>query len=151
MWLLQNSTPFEAERTWIRDAEGAEVWLVAIKATFEIDPGGRQILAETQEPVSRVPVFAGDPAETGLLEETDFVLRKARTDVVLSGHAYAPKGRPAQSVPVRMKVASIDKTLRVVGERFLIRRRHGSDARRPAAVREDGDRLRAELRRHRPQ
>lgn len=119
MWLLQNATPFEAERTWIRDAEGAEVWLVAIKATFEIDPEGRQFVAEVQEPISRVPLFAGDPAETGLVEETDFVLRKARTDVLLKGHAYAPEGRPAERVPVRIKVASIDKTLNVFGERSL--------------------------------
>ncbi len=31
MWALTNETPYSAERTWVRDEIGREVWLVAVK------------------------------------------------------------------------------------------------------------------------
>jgi hypothetical protein len=120
MWLLDNSTPFAAERTWIRDAAGEEIWLVAIKATFEIDPGGRQCVVDEQEPVSRVPKFIGDPAKTSLIEECDFFPKKLRTDVLLKGHAYARHGQPTDLAQVRMKVGNVDKILNVFGHRGLL-------------------------------
>ena len=96
MWLLYNETPFAAERTWTRDENGVEYWLVAIKAAFEILQDGRQVPLEEQVPVSRAPVFKGDPATTELLEESDFNFDKAKTDVLVAGHAYAPHRRPAE-------------------------------------------------------
>jgi hypothetical protein len=119
MWLLNNATPFAAERTWFRDSDGVEHWLIIIKATFEIDLEGYQNLANEQAPVTRVPVFGGDPASSALIEESDFVLKKTRTDVLLEGHAYAPNARPVEQVSVRMKVGDIDKILNIVGERAL--------------------------------
>ncbi len=38
--MLNNKTPFAAERSWVRDRNGAEVWLVAVKGTFNILPDG---------------------------------------------------------------------------------------------------------------
>jgi hypothetical protein len=119
MWLLFNDTPFAAERTWTRDEAGRECWLVAIKAAFEILPDGRQVLLEEQIPVTRVPVFAGDPAHTELLDESDFNLEKLRSDVLVAGHAYAPDQRPADQTVIRVKVADIDKSLRVTGDRMF--------------------------------
>ena len=40
MWQIDNRTPFAAERGWVRDRDGAEVWLVAVKCTFDILPDG---------------------------------------------------------------------------------------------------------------
>jgi hypothetical protein len=120
MWLLQNLTPFAAERTWMRDAAGEEMWLVAIKATFEIASDGHQVVVDEQQPVSRVPTFVGDPNKTSLIEECDFVPRKTRTDILLKGHAYAKNGRPADRVEVRMKVGKIDKRLVVFGDRLVV-------------------------------
>jgi len=121
MWLLTNETPFAAERTWTRDERGAEFWLVAVRACFEIDGDGRQRPAEEQTPVQRVPVFAGDPARSGLETEADFVLSKAGTDILVSGRAHAPEGRPERRLRVRLKVATIDKSVDVVGERRIYR------------------------------
>lgn len=119
MWLLNNETPFASERTWTRDERGAEFWLVAIRACFEIDPEGRQSPAAEQTEVQRAPVFAGDPQMTGLLTDSDFALHKDGTDILLDGRAYAPERRPATKTSVRLQVASIDKTLHVIGERRL--------------------------------
>jgi hypothetical protein len=119
MWTLRNTTPFAAEATWTRDERGAEFWLIAIRACFEIDPEGRQSPAAEQTPVQRAPAFAGDPLASGLLSDSDFALHKAGTDVLVEGHAHAPKGRVATHCSVRLRVHPIDKTLNIVGDRRL--------------------------------
>jgi hypothetical protein len=117
MWLLNNSTPFAAERTWVRDQDGAEIWLVAVKGTFIIQPDGKQVLDPKQEEVLRIPVFRGKPETSSLLYECDLLHTKSRTDVFVDGHAYGPKGKPVTCMDVRLKVANLDKRLRVYGDR----------------------------------
>jgi hypothetical protein len=120
MWLLFNDTPFAAERTWTRDEAGKEFWLVAVKAAFEILPDGRQVLLPEQIPVTRTPMFAGDPAQTELVEESDFNLAKSRTDVLVAGHAYPPDHQPGLETVVRVKLADVDKSIRVTGDREFV-------------------------------
>ena len=117
MWLLTNRTRFAAERTFLRDANGAEVLVVAIKATFALDPAGRLELMEQQQPIERVPRYRGDPQRSSLLCETDFVLCKAATDVLLLGSAHAAGGRPSIAVEVGMRVGPLAKTAIAIGDR----------------------------------
>jgi hypothetical protein len=118
MWQVWNHTPLDAQWSGIRDLDGAEVWLVAIKGTFTCGPDGRCQLATNQEPVARAPRFAGDPQSTDLLEESDFCLTKSATDVLVRGSAYAPRHRAAKSVDVSIAVEGhFEKTLRVTGPR----------------------------------
>jgi hypothetical protein len=118
MWALDNQTPFAAERGWVRDRTGAEVWIVAVKATLLIGPDGSKKLAPTPEPVSLAPKFRGDPAKSSLLYDTDLVPVKSATDILLHGHAYAPKGTAAKQVDVSMRVGAVRKALRVFGDRY---------------------------------
>lgn len=117
MWAIDNRTPYAAERTWTRDVEGRHQWVVVLKATFDI--GDRGALSQSDEqPLPRhEPVHRGDPASTSLLTEADLVPLRPGTDVIVSGQAHAPHGRPAKEVPVGLRIASIDKTLVVRGER----------------------------------
>ncbi|MCL4204032.1 MAG: DUF2169 domain-containing protein [Pirellulaceae bacterium] len=117
MWTLNNNTPFAAERCWVRDRDGAEVWLVAVKGTFAIKPNDALALAEEQPPVCLAPKFLGDPSASSLLYDSDLHHKKRRTDVILHGHAYAPQGKPATQLDVRLKVADLDKTVRLLGDR----------------------------------
>lgn len=119
MWLLTNETPFAAASAWTRDERGAEFWLVAVRAAFDIDPDGRQKPAVPQTDVARFPAFAEDPATTEMIEDGDFYLDKAHTDVLVIGHAYTERAEPAERTEVRLKVANIDKTVSVVGDRFI--------------------------------
>jgi hypothetical protein len=119
VWLLENETPFSAERTWTRDERGAEFWLVAIRAAFEIDADGRQRVAEKQTEVQRFPLYAGDPVREEMLSDADFARSKTGTDVLVAGHAYTRDGRPAARSQVRLKVADVDKITTVVGDRIL--------------------------------
>ena len=117
MWVLNDGTPFASERTWVRDRDGTEVWVVATRATFGIDLEGRQRLVEPQPAVSRVPRYKGRPGESSLLEESDLVSQKVATDVVVLGAAFAPGGEPVRETTVRLRVGRIDKSLRIYGER----------------------------------
>ena len=119
MWLLKNITPFAAENSWVRDEDGSEVLLVAVKATVLVGEDGKLAFDEEQEEVSYVPVFRGEPESSSLLYESDLVHKKVRTDVLVEGRAHAPGGKPATRVDVRLKLGKIDKTLRVHGDRVV--------------------------------
>jgi hypothetical protein len=118
MWELRNLTPYAADRCFTRDRHGAEVWLVAIKGTYEIRPDGSTSLAERQEPVHRVPQYTGEPGRSSLRYEADLIGSKPGTDVVVLGNAHAPGSTPVTSVKVAMRLGDTTKMLRVWGERY---------------------------------
>lgn len=118
MWTLNNTSPFAAERAWVRDVDGAEVWLVAIRGSFTCAGDGRLTLAEEQTDVQRLPLFRDDNEASSLVLDTDLCLAKVATDVLLAGSALAPGDRPVSALDVRLELAGhIDKTLRVTGDR----------------------------------
>jgi hypothetical protein len=117
MWQVDNRTPFAAERGWVRDRSGAEVWLVAVKCTFDIKPNGSTEVAEEQPPVLRVPEYHGEPGKSSIRYEADLVLTKRTTDIIVVGHAYAPGGRPITETEVGLRVGPVQKILQVTGDR----------------------------------
>jgi hypothetical protein len=116
MWQVANRTPFAAERGWVRDRNGAEVWMVAVKATFDIVDGALRV-AEEQPPVLRAAEHHGDPGSSSLKYEADLLLTKRTTDVVVLGHAYAPEGSSVTQTDVSFRVGPVSKTLRIFGDR----------------------------------
>lgn len=117
MWQVDNRTPFAAERGWVRDREGAEVWLVAVKCTFDIRPDGTTDVSKEQPPVLRVPEYHGEPGKSSIKYESDLVLTKKTTDVLVVGHACAPGGKPIAELDVGFRVGPVQKILRVFGDR----------------------------------
>lgn len=117
MWQVDNRTPFAAERGWVRDRNGAEVWLVAVKCTFDIKPDGTTTVSEEQPPVLRIPEHHGEPGKSSLKYEADLILTKKTTDIVVVGSAHAPGGRPVTSMDVGFSVGPVQKVLRVSGDR----------------------------------
>ena len=117
MWQVENRTPFATGRSWVRDRDGAEVWLVAVRCTFLVRPDGTTVVADEQDPPVLAPKYHGEAAATSLQYDSDFYLTKPTTDLILHGHAYAPGGKPATAVDVTMQVADVRKTLRVTGDR----------------------------------
>lgn len=115
---LSNQTPFAAEGLWTRDERGYEVWLVAIKASFQIDPEGKQTPLKKQIPVNMAPVFASDPNE--MIDEDDFNIEKKHTDVLIEGHIYAPREQPNVETTARVKIGDLDKTVKVIGDRVFM-------------------------------
>ncbi|HMF98047.1 MAG TPA: DUF2169 domain-containing protein [Vicinamibacterales bacterium] len=117
MWALDNRTPYAAERSWVQDKDGVQHWIVVVKATYDILGDGHLALADEQEPPNRMGKHRGDPATSSLISDADIIGRKVATDVIVNGTAYAPHGRPVQSIEVRLRVANVDKTLLVTGDR----------------------------------
>jgi hypothetical protein len=117
MWQVDNRTPFAAERGWVRDRDGAEVWLVALKATFDILPDGTTAVAKEQPPVLRLPEHHGEPGRSSVKYDADLVLTKKTTDVIVVGHAHAPGGRAATQLDCGFQVGPVRKVLRVFGDR----------------------------------
>jgi hypothetical protein len=121
MWVVDNNTPFAVERGFLRDRQGGEVWIVAIKGTFNVRPDGSLRVSDDQSPPARVAVWSGEPGKSSLLHDTDFVLAKAGTDVLVRGHAYAPRGRETRSMEVGLRVGALMKRFRVHGVRAWVK------------------------------
>ena len=116
MLQLDNRTPYQAESAVLLDIDGSEVWVVAVKATFNIK-NGQPILADEQEPVCMADEYYGEPGSSSMKYESELVFKKAGTDVVINGHAYAPTEKPISKLDVDIKVAGRQKTIRVYGDR----------------------------------
>jgi len=117
MWVLNNRTPYSAERNWTRDKQGMHLWLVAVKATFDIGASGKLVLCEEQPPPLLAPEYRGDPATSSLRLDSDLLSRKPATDFLIDASAHAPGGRAAATVPVAFRLGGIEKTLLVHGVR----------------------------------
>lgn len=117
MWQLVNRTPFAAQRTFARDRDGAEVLVVVVKGTFDVLADETTRIADDQEEVRVSPVFAGDPSRTGLVHESDVAPARHATDVLVHGDAHTPRGVPAVTVEVGLRIGAWQTRLRVVGDR----------------------------------
>lgn len=117
MWQIDNRTPFAADRGWVRDRRGTEVWLVAVKCTFDVGPDGSTVVSAHQPPVLRAAEYTGAPGKSSLRFDSDLILTNKTTDVIVVGDAHAPGGRPVAELDVGLRVGPIQKILRVVGDR----------------------------------
>jgi hypothetical protein len=118
MWMLRNRTPYAAERSWARGKSGEHHWIVAVKATFDLAPGGRLALKDEQPPPLLAPQYQGEPGRSSLRYDSDLLGVKFGTDLLVNAHAHAPGGRPAPTVPVSLQAGSMRKVLLVNGARF---------------------------------
>jgi hypothetical protein len=118
MLQIDNQTPFRAERGLQIDAQGSQIWVVVVKATFAIDAAGATVLAAEQEPVATAPAWIGEPGRSSLRREGELVVEHPGTDVTFNATAHAPGGRPAPQVDVGVSVGGAKRLLRVFGDRF---------------------------------
>ncbi|MEZ4295260.1 MAG: DUF2169 domain-containing protein [Polyangiaceae bacterium] len=111
-------SPVHASRLlWRRDPERWALTVV-VKATFDVVPG--EVRPATQlAPVYGADVYEGGNPGGALIAPNDLVPFKARADVLLVGHAYAPHGRPVSSLTVRLAAGGVDKSIGVFGNRLL--------------------------------
>jgi hypothetical protein len=114
--VLSNRTPFAAGKFVLVDPNGQEAVLVVLAATFEGERE-RLTLADEQPAPFVEDLYAGDPAGSSLLQENELALAKPRVDVVVIGTAHAPGGKPAERVPVELRVGDVRKALWVSGYR----------------------------------
>jgi hypothetical protein len=116
---IWNQMGYPHEFTMGIDKAGHEYIVVVVKGTFDFPdtPGGAVHKSAVQTPLVFADTQTGEPGYSATLWETDFAFRKPRCDVVANGYAYAPGGRPAERVPVGIKVGNWSKLFEVVGHR----------------------------------
>ncbi|HEX5660066.1 MAG TPA: DUF2169 domain-containing protein [Polyangiales bacterium] len=137
MWALRNETPYGAERSWVRDRDGSHVWVVAVRAWFDLDAAGALRLADEQPPPAHSAEYFAKPGASSLRGDAELGLGKPGTDVIVNASAYAPRGRAAASVPIGLRAGALRKLLLVHGERVYVSRGDGleTSAARPFVMR----------------
>lgn len=91
MWDVDNTTPFPHVGTFLRDAQGASLWLVGVKATFTFRPGKPCLFTPDQIDPHFGPLFADDDTRSDMLADTDVTLPKDKVDVLVDATAYPPR------------------------------------------------------------
>jgi hypothetical protein len=117
MWAIVNTTPYATDRSWVQDKDANKIWLVVVKATFDLLADGSIQLAKVQQPVLRMGEHEGADGQSGLRHEADLMGVKPGTDVVVNGSAYARPGRRALSVDAQITVGPVKKRVRIFGDR----------------------------------
>ncbi|WP_330961105.1 DUF2169 family type VI secretion system accessory protein [Photobacterium sp. 53610] len=120
LWDVESSLPYATKGQFVRDHDGQSVWVVCMKTGWQLVGGQWQPL-KSQPDIYSTPVFAGEPGFSALLADQDFVVTKANTDVLVSGHARSYGKTPVTKMNCRLLIEGhIDKTLLVLGTRQWI-------------------------------
>jgi hypothetical protein len=117
--VIENLTPFVFDSSFAIDEEGRPLFVPIIKATYSLR-GPETEIAESQVPVNPGGEFWGEPGESSYKYEPECAFTKIATDVVLIGSACSTS-TPDPCVDVRMRVGSLDKTVRVIGDRYWVK------------------------------
>ncbi len=117
MWAVVNHTPYAAEGGWVQDKDANKIWLVAVKATYELPAGGGTRLTWEQQPVLRMSEPRGEEGKSSLRYESD-LLGVNREPTCSSTAVLGRSAAAARSPPtVLVRVGPIRKQLRVFGDR----------------------------------
>ena len=117
---IDNQTPFALETLYLADEDARPLLVIVCKASFDINRS-RVTLAEEQRPV--IPAGELWHPEAGVSSykyEPEAAFIKMATDVVLVGHAWAPK-RGTTTLGVGVSVGPVRQVAQVFGERVWYR------------------------------
>ena len=115
---LQNDTPYTVEILPTIGPGEKPVVTIIVKGTFDLHPSGLVLPATEQLPVHFGDDLYDPENGSSVRYESDVAPYKPRADIALVGRAYAPGGVPTHMVDVTLQVGSIQKTLRVFGNRY---------------------------------
>ncbi len=90
---------------------------VVCKATYTLAPGVSP-LADEQEAINEQDNHWDDDPRRSVDAPGDLAPFKPRGDVLLVGHAYAPRKEPVLSLQARLLVGAVDKTIEVFCQRL---------------------------------
>lgn len=138
MLQIENPTGLAATAFLAADPDGVDTVYAIVKGTFALDPrqddpAVEPPLAPVQAPVAARATHHGDPAASSIRLPSDVGLVKPGTDVLLTGHAHAPDGRPTTEHTVTLAVGAVRQTVRVTGDRTWTRQAGGGWAPSDAA------------------
>ena len=118
MWQCKSNTAFSAQGYFIRDRAGAEHWVAALRASFEILDGGLVKIAEAQDPVLLAPAYADEEAGE-LKSESDIAPFRPRSDFIVRGAACLPDMETARGLEANLSIGALTKRAAVTCPRRL--------------------------------
>jgi hypothetical protein len=116
MLQLKNHTPFSAGFALFPNAQGIDTLYTMVKATFQIGP--QWTLAKHQPEPQQADNYWNKPENSSLRFASDYHIGKSGTDILMTGYACAPQEQAVRSLDVHVSVGTVNKTLRVFGDRF---------------------------------
>ena len=121
---IRNQTPLVTRLVPALDKSGHNHVVVVMKGSFTIRHQTPLELADQQQPILLADDYYAEPGTSSLRYEADTAMRKAATDIVVIGHAYAAKDS-AGAVDVSLQIGNLQKTRRVLGNRHWEKLLHG--------------------------
>jgi hypothetical protein len=103
-----NHTSFHAQDFAGIDQHGQKFYVIALRQTLEWGDDAVLNYCAKQESLCESDVYWGEPHLTSVRQESDYCHFKPKCDVIVNATAYAPKGIPARSYPVRLQVRLAD-------------------------------------------
>ncbi|WP_437830045.1 DUF2169 domain-containing protein [Sorangium sp. So ce1153] len=108
--------PFRASSIVWLPRPSASMLTVVCKTTFVLLPGESRVAPE-QDPPNTSDEYLNRDERCSLRESSDLAPFKRHADVILVGHAYAPRAQPTSRLTVRLSVGELDKALEVHADR----------------------------------
>lgn len=114
---IENTTGLIAEAIPFKGPDRKAFLTVVVKGTFVISDDG-----PVQQADEQIPITYGDEPfdkeDGGSIKfESDLAPFKPRADVFMVGHAHAPPGKPVTGTDISLRVGSMQRVLRVFGDR----------------------------------
>ncbi|WP_224366122.1 DUF2169 family type VI secretion system accessory protein [Hyalangium versicolor] len=133
---LENLTRFSAVDLPSMNKEGEELLVICVAGRFDLPPAGRPLNeppkpSEEQRPPVMEDVYWGEPGTSSLRYEGQTAYTRPGTDIYVSGHAWAPGGKPVSEMLAAVKVGPCQKGIRVFGTRVWYRGALGLKASAP--------------------
>ena len=97
---LVNSTPFTADRYALTARNGATFLRIVLKGAFDVLDNGQVKPAEVQPAIVMEDEYWGAPGKSAVKYESELLLYKPATDLVVVGDACAPGDRPVTRMMV---------------------------------------------------
>lgn len=97
---------------------GSYALSVVCKATYALSPGEAS-LAQEQEEINESDDHWNDDPNRSVRAPSDVMPMKARAEVMVVGHAFAPGGQAVRSLATRLIVGEVDKAIDVYCDRYF--------------------------------
>ncbi|GAB4549894.1 MAG: DUF2169 domain-containing protein [Rhizobacter sp.] len=115
---VHNFTPYTHQTLPMTARNGATILRIVVKGGFDITADGRTEVSAKQPPVVLEDVHWGKPGVSALRYESEVILGKPKTDLLVNGSACAPGGRPVAHMEVGLAYKGrVIKRMRVTGSR----------------------------------
>ena len=100
-----------------QDPSGQYILSVLVKRTYDIVDGTACRRAGKDQKIHTADVPYGDPLNSSIKFESDFVPFKLATDIVVNAKCYAPGGRAVTHLMASVRVGNVQKDVVVIGDR----------------------------------